>query len=76
MKVLVLAVLFIASDIVIGVALVALLCYREYSDARSVEWMLSRRRRRRWYFLVTLAVLAYASLAPVFLTALIRVMRQ
>jgi hypothetical protein len=71
-----LAVLFILCDIAVGAALVAALLSRDYSAGASVEWALSRGRRRRWYVLVTLAGLAYFSLAPVFLTALIRIMKQ
>lgn len=70
----VLAILFLGCDIAVGVALVTLLCLRGHSPGDSVEWALTPRRRRRWYLLVALAGLAYFSLAPVFLAALIRSM--
>ena len=69
------AVLFGLSDIAVACALVYLLCSREYQGSRSVEWIIQRRRRRRWYVLVTLAALAYVSLAPFYLYWLIRIVR-
>jgi hypothetical protein len=70
------AVLGIASDILVALALVYLLCRRDYSAGGSVEWALSRRRRRFWYTLAFALGAAYLSLAPIYLAALIRIFRQ
>ena len=67
--------LFVICDVIVGVSLVKVLLARHYSGAASVEWALSKRRRRRWYALVCVAALAYAALAPVFLIVLIRAMK-
>jgi hypothetical protein len=75
MKVL-LAIAFLLCDVAVGSFLVIVLLRREYSGSDAVEWALSRRRRRRWTVLITLAGLSYFSLAPVFLALLIHLMRQ
>ena len=70
------AILFFGTDILIVSALVCLLCSREVTLPRRLEGFFPLRGRWLYYFLVGAAVFAYLAFVPVFLFALIRMMKS
>ena len=70
------AALFLASDVIVASSLIALLCCREFSVPRSIEWMFPLRGKWLWRFLIALVIVAYISLAPVGLFTLIRIVKH
>ena len=66
---------FLTADVIIGAAMVALLCVRDYRLPRTVEWMFPLKGKWLWRFLMWSSVIAYACLAPVSLMFLIRIIK-
>lgn len=69
------AVCFFTADVIIGSAMVALLCVRDYTLPRTVQWMFPLKGKWLWRFLMYSTILAYAGLAPVSLMFLIHLLK-
>jgi len=67
--------LFVAADVLLGTALVVLLCLRD-RFTRAVGEGMPLRGRWLWSFLVFLVAVAYLAMAPAFLLALIRILKR
>ena len=65
---------FLLCDVLIAAALIMLLVARERA-VRAMEWMFPVRGRWLYYLLITLTILGYAALSPVFLFFLITMKR-
>lgn len=66
---------YVLLDLAICVGLVVVLCRRDYTGPGTVDWAISRRRRRRWYLMTCALAAAYLALSPAFLYAFIRSMK-
>jgi hypothetical protein len=67
---------FVLCDVVIVTSLLVLLCSPARALPKRWEWLFPLRGRWAWYLLVSVVVLAYASLAPVSLMVLIRTIKR
>lgn len=67
---------FLVMDLAVAGSLLYLLCSREQRLPRNLEVFFPLRGRWLWRFLLGVVIVAYISLSPMFLFALIRILKR